>query len=121
MNQLPEWLVDDSVGPGWVPLVQQLHEELLAVNPDYQVAQVKEKFGELRVYLSMDNRQLPLMQAVGVATAKSVTICEWCGEPGTCGEASAFWIKTLCDQHRAEWQAGRRWWDNAAPTTPDIG
>lgn len=42
--------VSDEVGAGWHPLIAQLHIDLLALDSDYRVSQVKEKFGELRVY-----------------------------------------------------------------------
>lgn len=34
----------------WLPVIEKLHKDLLAIDPDYRVAQVKEKFGRLRYY-----------------------------------------------------------------------
>lgn len=38
--------IDDN----WLPIVEKLHKDLLKIDPDYVVAQVKEKFGSLRYY-----------------------------------------------------------------------
>jgi hypothetical protein len=37
-------------GPGWIPLVEELHAKLIELDPGYALEQVKEKFGTLRVY-----------------------------------------------------------------------
>ena len=107
-GQIPEWL--DSVGPGWRPLLLDLHRELLAVVPDYRVSQVKEKFGLLRVYLAQEpspqgpegtaarragGRGERARRIVHAAEERSGTICEACGAPGTPRRGA--WIKTLCD------------------------
>lgn len=39
---------------GWYPLLVALDKELAAIDPDYQVLQVKEKFGGLRYYYGLD-------------------------------------------------------------------
>ena len=36
---------------GWFHLVLKCHEELKSLMPDYKIAQIKEKFGELRYYI----------------------------------------------------------------------
>lgn len=55
-----------DVREAWHPIVEKLNEDLLAIDPNYKVLQVKEKFGDLRYYyttnagagarLLMDNR-----------------------------------------------------------------
>src|SRR5262245_43025136 len=114
-EQIPFW--QDSVGRGWHPLLQRLHGQLVAVSPDYEVRQLKEKWGMLRIYLAtglqrgdyLETGRLPDEQEtqrmkreddearrlVLAAEEESATICESCGEPGeTRGER---WLKTLCD------------------------
>lgn len=39
-----------NVGIGWQPLVDSIHMELVQIDPDYKVEQIKEKFGGLRYY-----------------------------------------------------------------------
>lgn len=84
--------------PGWNGIVERLHAALLVTDPDHQVDQIKQKFGELCYYttppLSPEGRDL-LMKA----TAESYRTCEQCGEPGT---ARGGWIRILCDQHHED-------------------
>ncbi|TCN53554.1 hypothetical protein EV641_106200 [Rhodococcus sp. SMB37] len=37
-----------STDKGWYPIIARLDEELAALDPEYQVLRVKEKFGGLR-------------------------------------------------------------------------
>lgn len=39
----------------WYPLVLKCHEELLEIDPNYTIFQIKEKFGGLRYYFSPSN------------------------------------------------------------------
>jgi hypothetical protein len=118
-EQLPAHL--DAVGPGWRPLLLNLHEQLLEVSPGYCVQQVKEKYGTLRVYLytgllrrmATGSSELPepheqerqkqeddaARRLVHAAEEESARICESCGNPGQPRERS--WIKTLCDDCHA--------------------
>jgi hypothetical protein len=36
----------------WFPFVIKCHEELLAIDPNYKIFQIKEKFGGLRYYFT---------------------------------------------------------------------
>jgi hypothetical protein len=40
-----------SCGPGWYPLLVRLNKALAALVPEYEVHQVKEKYGTLRYYI----------------------------------------------------------------------
>jgi hypothetical protein len=40
-----------SCGPGWYPFIIELDRKLAEIAPDYQLHQVKEKFGTLRYYI----------------------------------------------------------------------
>ena len=74
------------VGPGWGGLVEEAYEAL----PDgATIAQIKEKFGGLRVYA------YPSVEAITAIEARSETVCEDCGAPGKLRER--WWIRTLCD------------------------
>lgn len=90
----------DDVGPGWRPLLDELHAELLARWPHHQIQQVKEKFGTLRFY----GTPYPGPSTEGWAEfnaiirtyeKRSATICEQCGAPGTLRTDG--WKKTHCD------------------------
>ena len=76
---------------GWEPLIRKVCKNL---SPDAKLAQVKEKFGRLRIYLQYGTLEDDdLCWEAELASAK---ICEFCGEPGK--EISGSWIKTLCPQ-----------------------
>lgn len=94
MNQIPDLL--DQVGPGWATILTDLHSKIQALQPDYDVGQLKEKFGGLRVYL---NTLAPgVGNLIQQAEGESRKTCEMCGQPGE--PSGRGWIKTLCDECR---------------------
>lgn len=102
-----------DVGPGWSSLLDQLDAELKAIDPDYQTVQVKEKFGNLRVYIEDTGPYPGLMwDVLGKYERLSSEVCEECGQPGT-HDNSRYWIKTLCpactasraERNREAWAA----------------
>ncbi|WP_141579184.1 TraR/DksA family transcriptional regulator [Actinomadura sp. WMMA1423] len=106
-RQIPEYL--NYVGPGWRDILLRTHAELVAVLPNYQVVQVKEKYGMLDVnlggFVDPVTGALGLSRELGTrvsailtaAREESLRTCEVCGEPGT--ETGQAWIKTLCPTH----------------------
>jgi len=42
------------VRKGWWPLLARLDRDIAALAPNYQLLQVKEKFGGLRYYIQME-------------------------------------------------------------------
>ncbi|TCO55945.1 hypothetical protein [Actinocrispum wychmicini] len=106
-RQIPEYL--DHVGRGWHSILMRAHAELVAVLPSYQVAQVKEKYGTLRlhlgVYFDPVTGELGIARELGdqvsaivrAAEEESGRTCEVCGEPG--GMTGETWFKTLCPDH----------------------
>jgi hypothetical protein len=101
LNQIPAHLV--FVGEGWRPILTRLHEQVVALVPGYRVAQVKEKFGELRVYLTLDpdldgnispHVNSHIYGLLDAAEDESRRTCEDCGNPGT--QVGMGWVKTLC-------------------------
>jgi hypothetical protein len=110
MSQLPEHYRD--VGPGWLAILSALHEKLMEQAPAYEVAQVKEKFGGLRVYLHYDVDSLNgsrIDELVNAAETMADATCERCGGPGTLRQGG--WLLTLCDncQKEHELAKARRW------------
>ena len=97
-----------QVGPGWEPLVDELHAQVLAIDPDVVVDQVKEKFGGLRYYFSADDGNQRINALVAQYEKRASETCEWCGAPGTTDGNG--WAKTLCPTHREAWDRGERWW-----------
>lgn len=71
-----------SCPPEWEELIVQLDKDLAAIDPDYQVQQVKEKFGGLRYYFgtyhSVGSWQRERMQnLVFKAEEASFALLDW--------------------------------------------
>lgn len=95
------------VGEGWRPLVEACHKELEAVFPEYELLNVKQKYGELAFRAfprphAQEGRAFTreemaaLYEITGRFAARSVTVCEWCGADGVLRDGRRYWI-TLCD------------------------
>lgn len=111
--------IGDSVGPGWwLPLLEafDIIEAIMVNEPEYRfnVRQIKEKFGGLRFYWSLEHVNAggdeevaedahrtelaySISQLTQVAEDKCEKRCETCGEPGEL--RSSGWLKILCDKH----------------------
>lgn len=89
---------------GWKDIVLDTDKMLAHIDPEYEIHQIKEKFGTLRYYYGTtqeyDTIEYKIMDAiVRAAEARSAIICEVCGSWGeTDWEAS--WVRTLCEEHR---------------------
>ncbi len=88
-----------GVPEGWVPMVLEMHERVVAVCPTIQYVQVKAKFAELRVYVNGAN---PVAQSlIWEAEVDSRTVCEVCGGVGVpCHRRG--WYRALCADHADE-------------------
>lgn len=101
INRLPL-----AVGPGWYPLVEQFLEEARVASEldTLEIDQIKEKFGELRIY---HNGSGYLQRVESRLERVSAGICEDCGgrgRPTTTGD----WHKTRCDRCDAADAAAKR-------------
>ena len=80
-------------GPGWEGLVVNLIEQLDGLGlPDLRVSQIKQKFGNLRVYVRGGDERAETQ--IARAQDASRNTCEWCGAPGDKDCQGA--ILTLC-------------------------
>jgi hypothetical protein len=93
-----------AIGPGWRHIVDSLcanidwyckHKELTVT-----VQQVKEKFGELRFYLT-NGGDPAIGGMISMAESWAENTCEVCGERGKL-DIKNHWMKTLCDTHIKE-------------------
>jgi len=90
-------------GKGWFPMLTELSDKLDAMfrekYPEYmenfEVLQVKEKFGTLRFYVSSAPDEI--YELIDEYEKKSGTICETCGKPGTLKESRG-WLITICEE-----------------------
>jgi hypothetical protein len=82
-------------GDGWFDLIWNLCEQIEAhlVPEDFEVAQVKEKWGGLRFYVMGGNWLT--YDLISKAEEESYEVCEECGSrDGVTTEGG--WLKTLC-------------------------
>ena len=82
-----------GVEEGWYPLLFELDERLSEIDPDYRIAQIKEKFGGLRYYIE-SKRYDETQKVVEEIENRSYTICEITGKPGRLVKRNG-WYKTL--------------------------
>lgn len=99
---------------GWKWIIEDCDRLLARLDPDYEILQVKEKFGTLRYYYGSDKdyELQEIMDAVvGEAETLSSKTCEVCGnssvmsnsdrgikyDPTAVIKSSGGWFKTICD------------------------
>ena len=81
---------------GWYLILKNLFEAISKLNPpsDFEIFQVKEKFGGLRVYTNSSTKEIEAL--IDKAEEESFNTCEVCGasaKPSTRGG----WVKTICE------------------------
>ena len=82
-----------EIGDGWYGLMEELCERLSALEEDIQFSQIKEKWGQLRVYIAGGSEAA--YDIIDEIEDESGEICENCGDKGKLREGG--WIKCLCD------------------------
>lgn len=89
-------------GEGWIDLIDRMCQELMEKHPWVEFTQIKEKFGQLRVYIAPSQVTLPEYDAarklIGRYEAESDSICEQCGAPGKLNRERG-WIRVECEEH----------------------
>lgn len=92
-------------GAGWDKLLHKMFTRLIELgwkNEEFKVSQVKEKFGELRVYFSRRTLPPTMKAVVDEAELESRTTCDICGEAGkmtTDLKCIGGWMRTRCEKH----------------------
>lgn len=94
--EVEEWV--ECIGPGWANIVRPVVER--AVAKGVPIAQVKEKFGGLRIYLDVRDKELEEM--ISEAEFEADVTCEICGTKENVSTRGKYWVKTLCEQHHKE-------------------
>ncbi len=93
------WIECDA---GWYPIIADLDARLTALDPVYQIQQVKEKYGALRFYASTQSPDEPTQtqfdELITDAEQRSAVTCERCGTAGVLMRTAGRWYKTLCDE-----------------------
>lgn len=84
---------------GWKDIVLKADEMLAFIDPDYEIHQIKEKFGTLRYYFGTTKTGVEddIMRAIERwAESASASTCESCGKYGEL-RTETYYIVTLCD------------------------
>lgn len=89
-----------SVGKGWAGIINNLYN---AKPKKVLVIQVKEKFGGLRFYV--DSAPDWYFDLIRFYEHQSQEICEECGMEGETIFLHGWWLKTLCDKCKDEWDS----------------
>ena len=87
----------DGVGRGWQSLVLMLNRRLLALDADYRLYEVAERYGLLRVrgrFAPEQNDEC--RELIARAVGRSSRVCEVCAADGRVRDGRLR-IKTLCD------------------------
>ncbi|KQQ61179.1 hypothetical protein ASF69_01775 [Rhizobium sp. Leaf311] len=131
-NTDQDWRYIITVGPGWWPLVEEYCERAQAMLRDHGevglwfVRQIKEKIGELRIYVRPATERLNvdwyphavhdldpphsttvqelLSDLRSQITEQANRTCEECGDPGGLRVLDG-WYSTCCNKHFQEWRA----------------
>lgn len=83
------WIPD-----GWYSLAYELCETIVRIRPEARVAQMKEKFAELRVYMA--EHYGPVQTMIDVFEVKSRSTCQGCGGIGEQRSTKSGWVVTTC-------------------------
>jgi len=94
-------------GDGWFSLIWDLCMSIEGLFPpkNFEVTQVKEKFGTLRFYTLGGTKKIE--DKIDEAEINSAKICEWCGKKGKLRGRG--WLLTLCDSCNGWYEMGYRW------------
>lgn len=89
---------------GWYDLIYRLCQDLAQMNPpeDFEVIQVKEKFGGLRFYVN--NATEAMYDRINAAEEESYHICENCGAPSEGPERLRGWVSTVCETCKPQYE-----------------
>ena len=96
MNNIEYW--DLFYPEGWRKIVYKLNADIEAISPGHTIEQIKEKFGGLRYYCSVDDYS-KVDDLIIEAEKESMRTCQVCGNPGELINEN-YWVSTLCEEHK---------------------
>lgn len=90
------------VGPGWIPLLDELVTDLVALGWDKDLQQVKQKFGGLRFYIGDGTEEI--YARISQAERASFYVCEECSGPAQ-NRTPEGWVTSCCQACRTKEKA----------------
>jgi hypothetical protein len=101
-------------GPGWYPMIYSAFEAIerqFGKDASFKAVQIKEKFGNLRIYYRSGEEGID--QIIEQCCRFANTACEFCGTTlGVECKSWANWVKTLCQECGPRYRDGWRPWAN---------
>lgn len=102
-NRMPFTMFGIECGDGWYFLLSELFDHLdryfqhkyKTVPEDFQITQIKEKFGDLRIYV--DGADDAVWELIRFTESLSHKTCEYCGSNQNILKSTG-WITTACKQ-----------------------
>lgn len=98
-----------EINKGWNELVEEITSKIEVINNKYspssyiRAVQVKQKFGGLRYYISIEDVEEQdvkyVYDIIAEAEKRSFTICEYCGSTAKISKHRTY-VETLCDEHK---------------------
>lgn len=84
-----------ACGQGWADLIYELSSKLepLIDSEEMYASQIKEKYGQLRLYMSLYNEEIDAL--IEQATKDSKRVCEMCGDEGSICTIG-HWVTVRC-------------------------
>ena len=94
---VPEYYKSIDVDEGWYQIVVNCDKELIKIDPNYQIFQIKQKFGGLRYYFhpSQSDTLKEMQKVIAKYEAIAKITCEATGNPGVLMRSKSGWYKTL--------------------------
>jgi hypothetical protein len=86
-----------GIRPGWHGLICQTLRRIREADPKVRIVRIEQKNGQLRLHI-LAPQTARAWDIAEEALARSLTICEICGEPGEVRHDQG-WSHTLCDEH----------------------
>ena len=100
------WLPFIECGAGWDRILDDVEERLNYLDPNYEVNQVKEKFGTLRFYYETAENAVVqdiMDDVISMAEFWSARTCEICGVSSNRGDATTKLDFTVSNKSRGGW------------------
>jgi hypothetical protein len=95
--------IDITCGPGWVPIIERLIEDLNAADVQISGIRALETHGRLRLHYTDIGKHI--FSTVGkimvLAEFRSMYVCEMCGKPGEFRRDEYLYLSTRCSEHQS--------------------